>query len=172
MPLFCLVHAAAPCYTPAAMAATTTSPVPELCIHVLAEELQAIDQQNAIIQLASALAQKSGMGTAEAFIESAWQREQSEPTYLGRGMSLPHARVAGLASAGVCVSHSSAGIPWPTEPAQLIIFLAVPEEQPELYLQLMSRLVRWRLQLSEAELTQPLLPAPQWERELRAALIL
>ncbi len=152
------------------MAAPLTVPSPLLFIHVQAEELQAADPQDAIIKLANALAQRAGMADAQPLILSALQREACEPTYIGRGMAMPHARVEGASYAGVCVAHAPAGIPWQGELAQLIIFLAVPEEQPELYLQFMSRLVRWRMGLPNAVLTHRRIPAAAWEEELRTLL--
>ncbi len=118
----------------------------------------------AIEQLAAAFAQQAAMAEARPLVDTALQREATEPTYLGKGMALPHARVAGLARPGICVAHSAAGIPWHTERAHLVIFIAVPEEQPELYLHLMSQLVRWRLRLADDR------PTPAWPQELREAL--
>ncbi len=165
-----LAHAAGPCYTPAAMAAATPAPAHPFLLHVQAEPLRAANHVEAIALLAATLAQKAGLADARALVHSALQREESEPTYLGKGMALPHARVAGLPCAGVCVAHAAAGIPWNAERAQLVIFLAVPEERPELYLQLMSRLVRWRLRLPADALESPTPPTTVWEDELRALL--
>ncbi len=165
-PIICLARAARAWYTPAAMAATT----PDILISVQAEELHAANQHEAIELMAAALAPKVGLADPRPLVESAMQREDFEPTYIGRGMALPHARVAGLCHAGVYIAHASAGIPWHAERARLIVFLAVPEEAPELYLHLMSRVVRWRLRLNDAVLDAPDLPAAAWEEELRAAL--
>lgn len=81
----------------------------------------------------------------------AWERELAEPTYIGMGLAVPHARVKGLSRAGVYVGFSRQGIPWPHEEAHLIALLIVPWENPEMHLQLLSRLVRWRRNLTEAE---------------------
>ncbi len=156
----------------AAMAARSSLSAPRLLIHVQEEELSAHGQSDAIAQLAAAFAREAGIADPQPLIHSAMQREESEPTCLGKGMALPHARVPGLPCAGVCVAHASAGIPWHEERAQLIMFLAVPEEAPELYLHLMSRLVRWRLRLPADALNSPTLPAAAWEQELREALAL
>ncbi len=147
--------------------ASTPSPI---LISVLAEELHAANQQEAIELLAAALAPRAGLADPRPLVDSAMQREDFEPTYIGRGMALPHARVAGLSCAGVCIAHASAGIPWHAEHARLVVFIAVPEEAPELYLHLMSRVVRWRLRLNDAVLDAPTLPAAAWEEELKAAL--
>ena len=88
----------------------------------------------------------------EEIIADALDREQVESTYVGLGLAVPHARVQGLQRAGVYVAFSRDGIPWPAEEAHLIVLLIVPWENPELHLQLLSRIVRWRKNLTEAEL--------------------
>lgn len=88
---------------------------------------------------------------ARRIFADAWEREQAEPTFIGQGMAVPHARVEGLQRAGVYLAFSQAGIPWPHEEAQFIALLIVPWENPELHLQLLSRLVRWRRHFTEAE---------------------
>lgn len=91
---------------------------------------------------------KSGECTIFA---DAWEREQVEPTYIGMGLAVPHARVHGLSQAGLYMAYSQGGIPWPHEEAQFIALLVVPWEAPEMHLLLLSRLVRWRKNLTEAE---------------------
>lgn len=88
----------------------------------------------------------------EDIITDALDREQVESTYIGLGLAVPHARVHGLRRPGVYVTFSRVGIPWPTEEAHLIALLIVPWENPEIHLQLLSRTVRWRKSLTEAEL--------------------
>ena len=87
-------------------------------------------------------------GCGEALAESALNREQAESTYLGHGLAVPHARVAGLTAAMVYVARG-AGIPWPEEPADCVALLCVPAEQPDLHLKLLSKVVRWRMKGGE-----------------------
>ncbi len=163
-----LAQHAFPCYTPRAMPTTPT--VPGITLHVHPEALSVSGWQEAIAHMAACLAQAAGLPHPQPLIDAAMEREYCEPTFLGKGMALPHARVAGLAQAGVCIAHAPAGIPWHDNRAQLIVFLAVPQEAPELYLQLMSKLVRWRLRLPDEHLVAPTLPAAEWEEELRSLL--
>lgn len=86
-------------------------------------------------------------GMGEVLAESALVRESAESTYLGRGLAVPHARVEGLPVAVVYVAHG--GVPWPDEPAECVALLCVPAEQPELHLQLLSKVVRWRMKGGE-----------------------
>lgn len=88
---------------------------------------------------------------AERIYADAREREETEPTYIGMGLSVPHARVKGLKRACLSVAFSPEGIPWPQEKAHIIALLVVPWEAPEMHLQLLSRLVRWRRSLSAEE---------------------
>lgn len=107
--------------------------------------------------------------SAQSICDDAWEREQAEPTFIGMGLAVPHARPAGLQRAGVYMAYSRSGIPWPHEVAHFIALLVVPVEAPEMHLQLLSRLVRWRHLLTEdatramtvtpAALEESLLPA-------------
>ena len=90
-------------------------------------------------------------GETQQIAADAWERELVESTYIGLGLAVPHARLRGLHQAGLYMAYSPAGIPWPHEEAQFVALLVVPWEAPELHLQLLSRLVRWRKNLTEAE---------------------
>lgn len=92
------------------------------------------------------------LGVDSAVMESsALLREAGEPTYVGRGMAVPHARVSGLPVAAVYVARSRGGIPWGGGEARLVVFTAAAEEKPELYLQLLSAVIRWRLRFPGGE---------------------
>ncbi len=172
-PQITLAALCAPCYTPAAVSALLSQPSkPRLLLTVQAEELRAASWQAAISEMAAIVTAQAGLPSAQPLIDSALLREDCEPTYLGKEMALPHARVEGLPCAAVCVAHSVAGIPWHEGTAHLIIFLAVPEEAPELYLHVLSRVIRWRLRLEDTALRCPLLPAAAWEQELHRLLAL
>lgn len=120
-------------------------------VRVRKELLSGTEGVQAVIrQLAQEYATGCGMaGRAQELADSALEREASEPTYVGRGLAIPHARVEGWEEAGVYVAQSEEGIPWPEEAARLIILLTVPAETPGLYLQILSRLVRWRMKGGE-----------------------
>ena len=108
---------------------------------------------NTIAQLCRELAALHFEHHAEALISSALEREELESTYVGRGLAVPHARVEGLPQAAVYIARCETAIGWPDDAADTIILLAVPAEQPELYLQLLSKVMRWRMKgLSTAEL--------------------
>lgn len=94
--------------------------------------------------LAHEVAELHFPGHGEAIAQSALAREAEEATYLGRGLAVPHARVADLPVAVVYVTRG-AGVLWPDDAAECVVLLCVPESQPELHLQLLGRIVRWRV---------------------------
>lgn len=114
------------------------------------EELPGLSSVEMVSLLAGEVAALAGYDAA-AVAESALLRELSEPTYVGRGMAVPHARVAGLPGAAVYVARSRAGISWGDGAAHLVVFTAAPEEQPELYLQMLAAAMRWRLRFPGGE---------------------
>lgn len=108
-----------------------------------------------IATLCRELAELHFPNAAEALLASALERESMEPTYVGRGLAVPHARVEGLPAAAVYLAACECSIPWPQESADTVVLLAVPAERPDLYLQLLSKLMRWRMKgLSTAQLRE------------------
>lgn len=109
-----------------------------------------LTRESCIRLLAQEVAERWFPGMATELMNSAWAREQVEPTYLGRGLAAPHARVEGLPTAVVYVAKGAA-VPWPSELADCVTLLCVPAESSELHLQLLSRIVRWRMKGGELQ---------------------
>lgn len=118
--------------------------------------------------LAGELAARAGYDAA-AVESSARLREESEPTYVGRGMAVPHARVPGLPGAAVYVARSRAGVSWGEGVAHLVVFTAAPEECPELYLQMLAVATRWRMRFPGGEEALLSLTSAELLSSLRAA---
>lgn len=111
-----------------------------------------ISREELIRLLAHEAAEQFFPGKGAELAGAALAREAEEPTYLGRGLAVPHARLAGLSVAAVYVAHGS-GVCWPDEAVDCVVLLCVPEEQPELHLQLLGRIVRWRMKGGELTLS-------------------
>lgn len=127
-------------------------PINQVLLRVRPELLPTGDWEETLRLLAVEAAQSlEGSMEHQRIYADAHERELVETTYIGMGMAVPHARVEGLRRAGVYMAFSREGIPWPHEEAHLVALLVVPWETPELHLQLLSRLVRWRRSLTEAE---------------------
>ncbi|MCQ2365008.1 MAG: PTS sugar transporter subunit IIA [Akkermansia sp.] len=95
-----------------------------------------------IVRLLAAEMGQGDSAFAEAVATSALAREAVESTYVGRGLAVPHARLAGLTQPCVCLA-STPGVDWSGGQATLIALLAVPEEQPEWHLRLLGVLARY-----------------------------
>lgn len=129
------------------MNTTVESPL----VMVRAEELpETMSSAEVVKLLAHELAVQ--LGADSSVVEAAAiLREESEPTYVGRGMAVPHARVSGLPRAAMYVARARKGIHWGGGDARLIVFTAAAEERPEQYLQLLSAAMRWRLHFPGGE---------------------
>lgn len=129
------------------MNTTVESPL----VMVRAEELpETMSSAEVVSLLAHEVAAQ--LGVDSSVVESAaLLREESESTYVGRGMAVPHARVSGLPVAAMYVARARKGIPWGSSDARLIVFTAAAEERPEQYLQLLSAAMRWRLRIPGGE---------------------
>ncbi len=93
--------------------------------------------------MAREFSQLAGIVRTEAVLASALHREAEDPTCVGRQLAVPHARVAGLSCVGIYIARMEQPVIWPNDPVRMVAFLAVPEETPEMYLQMLARLVRW-----------------------------
>lgn len=120
-----------------------------LKIHVIKREYALHTEHrgyhSVITQLCRELAELHFEQEAEAIAASAMEREALEPTYVGRGLAVPHARVAGLPAAAIYICPCEPAVCWPQEAADTVVLIAVPAEQPELYLQLLGKVMRWRM---------------------------
>lgn len=107
-------------------------------------QLQATTAREAIQELAALAAEPSGQ-PVEAIVETAWRREQLEPTGVGHGLALPHARLPNLKQPMVAVGMSEAGVDFDApdgQPAQAIFMLLTPDDDPGLQLELSADIAR------------------------------
>lgn len=120
-------------------------------IFVRSQELATSTARETIYLLAEEYARLAGISElAPALVAAAEEREAEDSTYVGRSMAIPHARIKASIPAGLYLARRRAGIPWQgTKQATIIAFLAVPEDVPEAYLAMVSRLMRWRLQVDD-----------------------
>lgn len=108
--------------------------------------LPAGDCMEAVERVAREFAERACVLRTDALVASALQREAEDPTCVGRALAVPHARVAGLSCAGIYIARMEHAVAWPVEAVRMVAFIAVPEEAPEMYLQMMAQLVRWWMQ--------------------------
>ena len=129
--------------------------VDQVLLRVRPALLPAGDWAGTLRLLAGEAAEAMGEGVDAARVYAdAYERELADTTYIGMGVAVPHARVEGLSRAGLYAALSRPGIAWPHESAHLVALLVAPWEAPEMHLQLLSRLVRWRRKVTEPEMAE------------------
>lgn len=128
------------------------------------------DRDETVTQLTRELAALMGLQDEEEAVMAALEREHMEPTFVSKGLAVPHGRIAGLARPGVYAARSAKGVDWDLGTANFVILLLVPEEHPEIHLGLLRNLMRWRYRLGEDAAHLLTAPAAELEQSLAAAL--
>lgn len=115
-------------------------------IHICEEEIVSPCAPMDIVRfMAEKLATLEGLPVDE-LMQSVMEREADEPTAIGRELAIPHARLKGISHSSMMMAKSSHDVQWGDRPVRLIVLTVVPEECPDIYLQIMSSLIRWRMQ--------------------------
>jgi PTS system nitrogen regulatory IIA component len=97
---------------------------------------------------------RRGLGTIPAgelplpsaeILSAVLERERLAPTYLGRGIAMPHARLSGLDRPSLVLMRSDAGIPveGQKERARLLFLLLTPAGQPRVHQKLQARIAEF-----------------------------
>jgi PTS system nitrogen regulatory IIA component len=109
-------------------------------------ELVARDRSTAIAELARGIAGALPKVEAGALARGFAEREALGSTALGRGLAVPHCKVAGLSRAYVAVGVSPQGVDFGApDGAPVRVFFAVisPAETPAAHLRLLAAISRW-----------------------------
>lgn len=83
--------------------------------------------------------------TRDMLVDAVTQREKERSTGLGNGIAFPHARLKNLKTPLVTVALPSPPVDFVAldgKPASLVVLILVPDDQPQLALQLMSQFAR------------------------------
>ena len=105
-------------------------------------ELAAVTRREAIAELSKAAAATASL-SSERIEEAVWQREETQPTGIGDGIAVPHARFDELNETMVAVGLSDAGVDFDAPdgtPAHLLILILTPESQSGMQLELSAEL--------------------------------
>jgi PTS system fructose-specific IIC component len=107
-------------------------------------DLVAPNAPAAIRQLGASLAGAPGVVDAAQLVVDVLAREVLVPTYLGRGLALPHARTDAVTARVVAIGRSAEGVPFgpQNEPAQLIVLIGCPRAEVGAYLEFSKLLLR------------------------------
>ena len=83
--------------------------------------------------------------TLEELRKAVWEREEMMSTGIGQGIGIPHVRLPGLEKITMAVGISRAGIAdyesLDNKPVHIIVLIAVPQGQHELYIRLLAEIV-------------------------------
>lgn len=107
-------------------------------------QMAARSRLEAIRELAATVSAAAGLEGA-AIEAAVWMREEAQPTGIGHGVALPHARIDGLREPLVAAGISEPGIDFDApddEPAHLIFLLLTPGEQHAAQLELIAEVAR------------------------------
>lgn len=116
-------------------------------IHICEEEIASLCAPVDIVRfMAEKLAVPEGLSVDE-LVRAVLEREADESTAIGRGLAIPHARIKDISHSCMMIAKSSHDVQWGDRKVRLIVLTVVPEECPDIYLQIMSSLIRWRMQL-------------------------
>jgi PTS system fructose-specific IIC component len=90
--------------------------------------------------LAEQLREQGRLADVEEYVAAVLAREAMGATTLPGGVALPHARSAGVAHASVAVATLPAAVELsPGHPTDLVVMLAVPQDEEESYLDLLRK---------------------------------
>jgi mannitol/fructose-specific phosphotransferase system IIA component (Ntr-type) len=107
-------------------------------------QLQACSREEAIAELARAVAPLDGIG-ASAISQATIARERLMGTGIGNGLAVPHARLAGLHRPVVALGFSASGIHFEAsdgKPAHLIFLILTPSHDDGVQLEILADIAR------------------------------
>ncbi|HEX71697.1 MAG TPA: CBS domain-containing protein [Candidatus Hydrogenedentes bacterium] len=114
-------------------------------------QVAAADKWSLIAQMVDALAASAPLQAQQDRISRAMlldavkAREKERSTALGNGVAFPHARIPGLRRAVLCVALPQEPVDFDApdgQPASVVVMILVPEDQPQIALQLMAQFAR------------------------------
>ncbi len=107
-------------------------------------ELDAVNKETAIAQLAEVAWQAGRVTSASCYEMDVLKREQSFSTGIGNGIAIPHGKSAAVKQATIIFGRSKHGIEWGAhdgKPVHMIFMLGVPEDNVDnVHLRILSKL--------------------------------
>jgi tellurite resistance protein TerC len=106
-------------------------------------ELQASSMRQAIEQLIARVPQNELPADAQTITRAVQQREQAMPTYLGKGLAVPHGRLDGIEGPMLAFARCAEGVPVENtnERAELIFLLLTPNGMARVQPRLLADIV-------------------------------
>jgi len=107
--------------------------------------LKSTTKADALEELIQAAKNFSESITLEELRKAVWEREEMMSTGIGQGIGIPHVRLPGLEKITMAVGISREGIAdyesLDNKPVHVIVLIAVPQGQHELYIRLLAEIV-------------------------------
>lgn len=107
-------------------------------------ELKSLSRQDAIKEMVDIVCKEFDLDSS-GLNRTVWEREKAMSTGIGKGVALPHARVAGINYPLVAVGISDTGIDFDApdgKPANVIFLVITPDTAPESQLNIISEIAR------------------------------
>ena len=102
------------------------------------------DRRAVIEELAHSMAPALRIAEEE-IVRAVWEREQRGPTGIGKGIAIPHARIAGLPAPRIAVGISQGGVDFQAhdkEAARLVFLILTPQDDGGAQLELLASIGR------------------------------
>ena len=96
--------------------------------------------------LAERVAKAGAVPSAKELYEKLLERERLGSTAIGRGVAIPHCKMAALPGVVLAVGRSARGVKLDTpdrEPVRLLFLLVSPEKEPAAHLQSLAAVSKW-----------------------------
>lgn len=119
-------------------------------------DIKSFSREGVIMELTESAALAAGLDQ-KAVYKAVWEREAALPTGIGKGIALPHARLAGITRPIVAIGISEAGVDFDApdgEPAHVIFLILTHEDDPGAQLEISSEIAHL---FREHDLTPPIL---------------
>lgn len=110
---------------------------------VVEANLPAGDRRAAILALMAKLKAARPDLNADAALQAVWERETKFASAVGRGVIVPHARIAALPEPIIAVGRYAKAAPFPTPdnvPVRLVFLILTPAETPVIQLKILQRI--------------------------------
>lgn len=107
--------------------------------------LTATNKADAITELAQILYAGKKIQDVDSFVKAVNKREQEFTTGIGGGIAIPHGKSDVVTSACIAYGKSRKGVAWDSldnHPVYAIFMLAIPDEEDEVHLDMLSKLAR------------------------------
>ena len=110
---------------------------------LVALDIEADDQWAVIDTLADLLDADGRLSDRDSYVQAVYAREKDTGgTAMGMGIAIPHAKSAGVRTAGVAFGRPKAPLAYGEEEADLIFMIAAPEGEHNLHVKVLQQLAR------------------------------